>query len=343
MYEMLKLSYIICGKLPKYEEKYLYDNMESKNDDVKIVRESKLKEELTSVQNPEKVLQELAGSSVFISSDRGELYRAARAGMATICYLPPQANITKLSEESLLAESMPEETSESITPEETSESIMPEETSESITLEETSESVMPEEYSDFSPDMYVEGFEEVDLIFLQHVYERHHHIPWTILETKRCIVKEFSMEYLDALFELYDGEGMTDYMEPLYPYEQEKEYQQAYIDNMYAFYGYGMWIVCEKETGRLIGRVGVEHREELGGELELGYAIGIPYQRQGYATEVCEAVLTYTKEELGMPSVCCLIDEGNVISEHLAAKLGFSFEETVHLQEKFMKKYRMFL
>ena len=101
--------------------------------------------------------------------------------------------------------------------------------------------------------------------------------------------------------------------------------------------------MCEKETGRLIGRVGVEHREELGGELELGYAIGIPYQRQGYATEVCEAVLTYTKEELGMPSVCCLIDEGNVISEHLAAKLGFSFEETVQLQEKFMKKYRMFL
>ena len=70
------------------------------------------------------------------------------------------------------------------------------------------------------------------------------------------------MEYLDALFELYAGKGMTDYMEPLYPYEEEREYQQAYIEQMYRFYGYGMWIVCDRNTGELIGRAGVEHREE---------------------------------------------------------------------------------
>ena len=140
-------------------------------------------------------------------------------------------------------------------------------------------------------DMYAEGMEEIDGSFLQHVYERHHHIPWIILKTPRCIVKEFSMEYLDALFELYAGKGMTDYMEPLYPYEEEREYQQAYIEQMYRFYGYGMWIVCDRNTGKLIGRAGVEHREELGGELELGYAIGVPWQRQGYATEVFSANL----------------------------------------------------
>lgn len=113
-------------------------------------------------------------------------------------------------------------------------------------------------------DMYAEGMEEIDGSFLQHVYERHHHIPWIILKTPRCIVKEFSMEYLDALFELYAGKGMTDYMEPLYPYEEEREYQKAYIEQMYRFYGYGMWIVCDRNTGKLIGRAGVEHREELG-------------------------------------------------------------------------------
>ena len=35
-------------------------------------------------------------------------------------------------------------------------------------------------------DMVVEGFEEVDMTFLQRVYERHFNIPWTILETERC-------------------------------------------------------------------------------------------------------------------------------------------------------------
>ena len=183
--------------------------------------------------------------------------------------------------------------------------------------------------------------EEIDGSFLQHVYERHHHIPWIILKTPRCIVKEFSMEYLDALFELYAGKGMTDYMEPLYPYEEEREYQQAYIEQMYRFYGYGMWIVCDRNTGKLIGRAGVEHREELGGELELGYAIGVPWQRQGYATEVCSAILTYVKEELMLPSVSCLIEEGNVVSEHLAQKLGFHYCETVQIDGKQMRKYKV--
>lgn len=188
-------------------------------------------------------------------------------------------------------------------------------------------------------DMYAEGFEEVGWNFLRHVYERHHHLPWTILTTERCVVREFSMEYLDALFELYAGEGMTDYIEPLYPYEEEREYQKAYIENMYRFYGYGMWIVCEKETGRLIGRAGVEHREELGGELELGYAIGVPWQRKGYATEVCTAILTYVRDELELPSVCCLIEEGNTVSEHLAEKLGLGWRGTLELGGKQMRKY----
>ena len=192
-------------------------------------------------------------------------------------------------------------------------------------------------------DLYAEGFEEIGLTLIQHTYERCHGIPWTISETKRCVVKEFSMEYLDELFELYAGEGMTDYIEPLYPYEQEKEYQQAYIRCMYGFYGYGMWIVCEKGTGKLIGRAGIEYREELGGKPELGYLIGVPYQRKGYATEICRAILAYAKEELEMTEILCLIEEGNRVSEHIAETLGFSFEQVMDVGGKKMRKYVLIL
>lgn len=197
----------------------------------------------------------------------------------------------------------------------------------------------PEGEDGISADMYAEGFEEIGVTFLQHVFERHHGIPWTIFATERCVVREFSMEYLDELFELYAGEGMTDYIEPLYPYEQEREYQQAYIKHMYGFYGYGMWIVCDRNTGKLIGRAGVEHREELGGELELGYAIGVPYQRQGYATEVCRAILRYVREELEVPRIHCLIEEGNHVSEHFAEKLGFLREGSMEIGGKCMQRY----
>ncbi len=198
----------------------------------------------------------------------------------------------------------------------------------------------PGEWKSFpGVDMIVEGFEEVDDRFLQRVYERHHRIPWTILETERLMVRELELSDLDALFELYSYEGMTDYMEGLYPYEEEIAYQKAYVENMYRFYGYGMWLVFEKETGKLVGRAGVEHREALDGQLELGYAIATPHWNKGYATEVCSAIIDYAREELGFDYICSLIEPENKVSCHLAEKLGLIFEQEMVLDGKVYRKY----
>lgn len=199
------------------------------------------------------------------------------------------------------------------------------------------------ECASLSADMYVEGFEEVDAAFLLRAYERHHNLPWTILETERCIVRELSLSDLDELFALYEGEGMTDYMEPLYEYEEEKAYQESYQRCMYRFYGYGMWLVFEKQSGKLIGRAGVEHRKELNGELELGYAIGVPYQRKGYAREVCTAILSYVRKELGFSLINCLIETGNEASVRLVDKLGFKRQGTVRFGGKDMLRYVLYL
>lgn len=189
-------------------------------------------------------------------------------------------------------------------------------------------------------DMVVEGFEEVDYHFFEKIYQRHHNLPWTILETERLIVRELELGDMDALFELYSYEGMTDYMEGLYAYEEELAYQKAYIENMYRFFGYGMWLVFEKETGKLVGRAGVEHREALQGELELGYAIGTPWQGRGYATEVCKGILKYVKEELGFEEICSLVELRNTPSIHLLEKLGFHSSGELVLEGVCYKKYK---
>lgn len=183
-------------------------------------------------------------------------------------------------------------------------------------------------------DMIAEGFEDADFTFFQRVYERHFHIPWTILETERCIVRELALSDLDALFSMYEEPGMTDYMEPLYDYETERDYQKAYIENMYEFYGYGMWLVFEKETESLIGRAGIEQREELDDGQELGYAIRPAKQGCGYAYEVCQAILSYAEHELGITKLHCLIQKGNTRSVRLAEKLGFTYEKERIIEEK---------
>lgn len=189
-------------------------------------------------------------------------------------------------------------------------------------------------------DMLVEGFDEIDVDFLEKVWQRYHRIPWTILETERCIVRELSLDDLDALFALYEDGEITKYTDSLYPYEEEKEFQRAYIENMYRYFGYGLWLVFSKETGALIGRAGLEHREyheEI--ELELGYIIGTQYQGQGYATEVCKAILKYAKENTSFTRINVLIDAENVVSERLAEKLGFVHIENFELDGKIMHRY----
>ena len=296
---MLNLNYIIIGDLPEDQRSCLEQNLIADGIEKQGVQTVVLEKAGESVRLEQFPFQE----SIFISGDFRELQMAIDLGMATLGYLPDEKSARGQFEKQY------------------------------DNIDYNNRETCP------NTDMWAEGFEEIGWKFLVRVYERCHGLPWTILETKRCVVKEFSMEYLDDLFALYTGEGMTDYIEPLYPYEQEKAYQEAYIKNMYGFYGYGMWIVCEKQSGRLIGRAGLEHREELGGEMELGYAIGVPYQRKGYATEVCTAILKYAKEELLQPSVCCLIEDGNLVSEHLAEKLGFLQTGVIVAGEKQMKKY----
>ena len=100
----------------------------------------------------------------------------------------------------------------------------------------------------------MESLAELDIDYLERVRRRYNHIPWDIGETDRCLIRELSLSDLPALYELYDKPGMTDFVEPLYDYETELEYQKAYIENMYGFYKYGMWLVFSRETGKLIGQ-----------------------------------------------------------------------------------------
>ena len=173
----------------------------------------------------------------------------------------------------------------------------------------------------------VESLAELDIEYLERVRRRYNHIPWDIGETDRCLIRELSMSDLPALYELYDKPGMTDFVEPLFDYETELEYQKAYIENMYGFYEYGMWLVFSKETGKLIGRAGLEHNE-------MGYMIAPELWNQGYATEVCRFIIDYARENTDFEELYCRIDKRNTASVRLAKKLGFTnsgqVDEDIH-------------
>ena len=195
---------------------------------------------------------------------------------------------------------------------------------------------------DVSADMIVLGFEEIGIQFLDRVLKRRNGVPWNILYTERTMVREITLDDLDELYALYDGEGITDYTEPLYERQKEEAYTSSNIAYMYYYYGYGMWIVRDRKTGALVGRAGIEHRD-IGNEvlMELGYLIGKQYQKKGYATEVCEAILAYAKEEIGINELHCFIHPDNHASLHLAKKLGFQMAENFDSEKEEFMHLRM--
>lgn len=184
----------------------------------------------------------------------------------------------------------------------------------------------------------IEQIEEVEYESLELVYLRLTGQPWTILTTNRCIIRETTVDDADSFYEIYKEPSITYYMEDLYADKAEEiAYIQDYIKNVYGFYGYGMWTVLEKTSGQVIGRAGLNWRE--GFDIpELGFVIGVPWQRQGYAYEVCQAILEYGRKELKFTRFQALVMEGNDKSERLCRKLGFTYLEDIILEGHIYKR-----
>lgn len=183
----------------------------------------------------------------------------------------------------------------------------------------------------FAGALYViEQIEEVGYETIDMVYRRLAGLPWQILTTKRCVIRETIEEDVDSFYQIYAEPEITEHMEDLYAdRDEEIAYIRDYREKVYGFYGYGMWTVLTKE-GTIIGRAGISWREGFDTP-ELGFVIGVPWQRQGYAYEVCSAILTYAQEELGLTRIQALVMSGNDKSKALCRKLGFQYTEEITL------------
>ena len=159
--------------------------------------------------------------------------------------------------------------------------------------------------------------------YCNEAYCRIKGIPMTVMYTERTYIKEITVDDLPKLYELYDDETSRRYTEPLYDYEEEKEFTENYIKNMYGMYGFGMWLVKDRDTDELIGRAGLELRLIDGKEeMEMGYIIGKQYRRKGYALEVCKAIMNYAHDVLEKDRLNIIVDRDNIPSIKLAEKLG---------------------
>ena len=110
------------------------------------------------------------------------------------------------------------------------------------------------------------------------------------LQTNRLILRELTDEDFDSLFEILSDPEVMKY----YPKPFDADRVNGWIkwnQENYKKYGFGLWAVCLKDFGKLIGDCGITI-QNIDGELlpEIGYHIHKDFWRQGFATEAAAAV-----------------------------------------------------
>ena len=148
-----------------------------------------------------------------------------------------------------------------------------------------------------------------------------------ILETERLFLREMTMGDFDALYAvLSDPEIMQHY-----PYSFDEERVRSWIErNMdrYKDDGFGLWAVCLKDTGEMIGDCGLT-LQNIDGQMlpEIGYHIRRDQQRKGYAKEAAAAVRDWAFQNTEYPALYSYCKYTNVGSFKTAESIGMHFEK----------------
>ena len=115
-----------------------------------------------------------------------------------------------------------------------------------------------------------------------------------IIETERLFLREMKESDFDALYKVLADSDIMQH----YPYTFDENRVRNWIQRnieRYRIFGFGLWAVCLKETGEMIGDCGLT-LQLIDGRIkpEIGYHIRADKQRNGYAKEAAIAVRDWT-------------------------------------------------
>jgi RimJ/RimL family protein N-acetyltransferase len=96
-------------------------------------------------------------------------------------------------------------------------------------------------------------------------------------------------------------------------------------------YGFGEWAVEERETGSLIGKVGLIYQADWDAEptrIEIGWSLAPDAWGKGYATEGARRALSYAFDDLGIDRVISICRVDHHRSEKVMRRLNMSLQGT---------------
>ena len=134
------------------------------------------------------------------------------------------------------------------------------------------------------------------------------------IETERLFLREMTADDFDALYTVLTDSDIMQH----YPYTFDEARVRNWIGKnieRYRVFGFGLWAVCLKSTGKMIGDCGLSMQNINGVILpEIGYHTAKAYQRQGYTKEAAAAVRDWAFTHTPFGAVYSYMKKANIPS-----------------------------
>ena len=149
------------------------------------------------------------------------------------------------------------------------------------------------------------------------------------LETKRLLLRRFSMADVDRLVVLDSDPEVMRYINGGKPTSREEirnDVLPAFLEYYERFDGYGFWAAIEKSTGDFLGWFHFRPDEESDSiDPELGYRLRRSAWGKGFATEGSRALIDKGFAEFDVQRVFASTMKVNLASQRVMEKAGLRF------------------
>lgn len=143
------------------------------------------------------------------------------------------------------------------------------------------------------------------------------------METERLLLRMWHPEDVERLDEIYAQPEYLEHMQPASGAAHIADYRRLWEED-----GFSKWAACERETGHLVGRMGLLRHDDwpLSPEpLEVGWVLDRAYWGRGLATEGARAAVDAWRAYLADETLYSFTVPENARSRAVMERLGMSF------------------
>lgn len=146
----------------------------------------------------------------------------------------------------------------------------------------------------------------------------------TIIETERLILRTWRKEDAQTYFQINEDPKVAEFVRGPLTMEQINDFITA-VNKQQEKHGYTLWAVQLKETGELMGFIGLNYTDweaHFTPAVEVAWRLGSQYWGKGYATEGAKASLDYGFKQCGLKEIVSFTVPLNIRSIRVMEKIG---------------------